>query len=606
MSEFLRISGAEAAAGVLIHAVAELGGTILPARLAGDDALPLDLSCGHGEPLLPIAAPGTASRVRLETMLPALLEEARVAVARAERLGRLSDQVEVDPLTGLLNRRAIKRLLPRLSAGDAVAVIDLDRFKALNDTHGHAAGDAVLTGFSRLLREQGRAEDHYGRLGGEEFLGIYPSTTVDDVARGLSRLRSQWSRVAPFPVTFCAGIAAVGADGGSAAVGEADVAMYAAKDAGRDRTVIRAGAVEGTDTWYAPQPRRPVDDTDGRGRALTTLLRHMASSDTHGATELLEGLYDDGATLGELTALLSAAQDEVGRRWQSGAWSVADEHRATAVADIALATIGGYAKHNVAALAAPRVAIACPEGEWHQLPARMLAVQLLDLGINVTVFGPSLPAPDLQRALTQDRPTALVLSCTMAAQLPSAETSIRAAHECAVPVLVGGRAFGDDPRRAERIAADAWAADVGTAAALVYRWQEHPPALRVPAVRDYPSGLVAHSEAEQAILDRVVSDPPTGSSLTPAQLRAAREDVRRIVDHVNAALILDDAAIVSEFTEWRNNVLAARHLAPDLLPIVYRAVDEVLCADNPRARHQLRLAIAALAGSKPFSPVPET
>src|SRR3954447_17576712 len=80
MTELLRISGAEAAAGVLIRVVAELGGTTLPARLAGDDALPLDLSCGHGDPLLPVAAAGTA-RTRLETMLPALLEEARIAVA---------------------------------------------------------------------------------------------------------------------------------------------------------------------------------------------------------------------------------------------------------------------------------------------------------------------------------------------------------------------------------------------------------------------------------------------------------------------------------------------------------------------------------------------
>src|SRR5437588_12749105 len=92
-SQLLRITGAEDAAGVLIRVVTELGGTTVPARLATDDALPLDLSCGHGEPLQPVAPTGTRARTRLATVLPALLEDARVAVARAERVNRLAEQV---------------------------------------------------------------------------------------------------------------------------------------------------------------------------------------------------------------------------------------------------------------------------------------------------------------------------------------------------------------------------------------------------------------------------------------------------------------------------------------------------------------------------------
>src|SRR3954453_16299611 len=256
-SELLRITGPEDAAGVLIQAVTELGGTTVPARLAGDDALPLDLSCGHGVPLLPVAATGTRAHTRSTTLLPALLEDARLAVARAERLNRLTEAIDVDPLTGLLNRRAVKRLLPRLAPGDAVLVIDLDRFKELNDTHGHAAGDGVLTAFSRLLRENGRAEDRYIRLGGEEFLGIFPATTVAEVSHGLQRLRSEWAEVAPLPVTFSAGVAAVGDQGGSVAVRIADRAMYDAKNAGRDRTVTRELDVIAVPRPDLPQPRRP-------------------------------------------------------------------------------------------------------------------------------------------------------------------------------------------------------------------------------------------------------------------------------------------------------------------------------------------------------------
>src|SRR3954462_137123 len=265
-SELLRITGPEDAAGVLIQAVTELGGTTVPARLAGDDALPLDLACGHGEPLLPVARRGSATRARLKSILPALIEDALIAVVRTARLGRLGEQVEIDPLTGLLNRRAVERLLPRLAPGDATVVIDLDRFKELNDRHGHAAGDAVLTAFSRLLREQGRAGDRYSRLGGEEFLGIYPATNVDEVARGLDRLRSVWSRVAPLPATFSAGIAAVGADGGRAALRHADAAMYAAKRAGRDRTVVHEAEAAPGGTAVAPQPRASADDGATRAR----------------------------------------------------------------------------------------------------------------------------------------------------------------------------------------------------------------------------------------------------------------------------------------------------------------------------------------------------
>src|SRR4051812_49417537 len=420
MSELLRISGAEDAAGVLISVVVERGGTTVPARLAGEDALPLDLSFGHGESLLPVAATGSRARIRLMTLLPALLEDGRIAVARAERLNRLAEQVDVDPLTGLLNRRAVQRLLPRLAPGDAVLVIDLDRFKELNDTHGHAAGDGVLTAFSRLLREQGRAGDRYIRLGGEEFLGIFPATTVAEVSNGLQRLRSAWAEVAPFPVTFSAGVAAVGDRGGTVAVRVADKAMYDAKNAGRDRTVAHEPDVIDVRRPELPQPRRAKEQTNRVHSALPLLLRHMAAFDVSSATKLADRLLDEGSTVTDLTQLLAIAQEEVGRRWRSATWSVADEHGATAVADALLATVTAYAGRVDLSTDSPYVVAACPQGEWHQLPQRMVATLLTDAGVSVSVLGPSLPAGDLHRALTRDRPTGLLLSCTIVTNLRSA------------------------------------------------------------------------------------------------------------------------------------------------------------------------------------------
>ncbi|MGB8649905.1 MAG: GGDEF domain-containing protein, partial [Mycobacteriales bacterium] len=220
---------------VLVDVVHQLGGTTAPAAAAGADALPLDLSCGVGDPVLPVAPAGSRARSRMEQVLPALLEDARVALAHLGHDSRLAQQVEIDWLTGLLNRRGSNRVLHRVGEGDSVVVIDLDHFKELNDRHGHAAGDAVLAALGRLLREHGRAEDRYGRLGGEEFIGVFPGMPPDAAARAVQRLQVAWQRIAPHPVTFSAGVAPVGAGGAAAALAVADAALYAAKEAGRDR-----------------------------------------------------------------------------------------------------------------------------------------------------------------------------------------------------------------------------------------------------------------------------------------------------------------------------------------------------------------------------------
>ena len=93
------------------------------------------------------------------------------AFARSER------QATTDPLTGLLNRRSLEDRMPATAAdpaGYAVAYLDLDRFKQLNDTHGHAAGDRALRAFATTLRRRLRPRDLIGRWGGEEFLAVLP------------------------------------------------------------------------------------------------------------------------------------------------------------------------------------------------------------------------------------------------------------------------------------------------------------------------------------------------------------------------------------------------------------------------------------------------
>ena len=140
-----------------------------------------------------------------------------------------------DSLTRLDNRRGLEARLRFLEAGDVIVMADLDHFKLVNDTHGHAAGDAVLTDFAALLTSGLRAGDYAARFGGEEFLLVLAGTDVDGAGDVLARLHTAWARVRP-GTTFSAGYAVHqgGADP-AVAVAAADQALYVAKRGGRNR-----------------------------------------------------------------------------------------------------------------------------------------------------------------------------------------------------------------------------------------------------------------------------------------------------------------------------------------------------------------------------------
>jgi diguanylate cyclase (GGDEF)-like protein len=162
-----------------------------------------------------------------------------------------------DALTQVHNRRhalelARRELVRQQRTGRhlALLVLDLDHFKSVNDTHGHAAGDTVLAGVSAAGREALRAMDIFGRLGGEEFVVVLPETDRSQAIASAERLRTRIAALvipageAGIRITVSIGIAVDGALGRDpdAALTEllrrADAALYAAKSAGRDRCVV--------------------------------------------------------------------------------------------------------------------------------------------------------------------------------------------------------------------------------------------------------------------------------------------------------------------------------------------------------------------------------
>jgi diguanylate cyclase (GGDEF)-like protein len=177
---------------------------------------------------------------------------ARLAESRrrlAESMAQIQELVSHDELTKTLNRRALMARLEqeraraeRIGQDFSVALLDLDRFKLVNDTHGHAAGDAVLVQFARIVHATMRETDVFGRYGGEEFMMILTTTAPEAAQDAMERIRAavhahDWSAIAPgLAVTVSAGVTGWRrGEGAAQMLHRADGALYEAKHAGRDQ-----------------------------------------------------------------------------------------------------------------------------------------------------------------------------------------------------------------------------------------------------------------------------------------------------------------------------------------------------------------------------------
>jgi diguanylate cyclase (GGDEF)-like protein len=157
-----------------------------------------------------------------------------------------ASEARIDALTGLANRRALEEILAaeisrahRFAHELAVVLLDLDRFKEINDSFGHAAGDVMLRAVSRLLTSLARQGDTVARWGGEEFVVVLPETDLAGAQRFAERLRRtiEAHAVGDMRTTASCGVATMlPEDNVEELLGAADRALYQAKSNGRNRT----------------------------------------------------------------------------------------------------------------------------------------------------------------------------------------------------------------------------------------------------------------------------------------------------------------------------------------------------------------------------------
>jgi diguanylate cyclase (GGDEF)-like protein len=209
----------------------------------------------HDQPL----SDESQDRVRESVM------QAGPILANLRTLARAERRAATDALTGLPNARALQDTLTRMAAQAArsasaltAIMIDLDRFKALNDDFGHETGNDVLAAAAQALQGALRASDFVGRYGGEEFVALLPDTDRDGGLEAAEKLRLTIAQVSVVGVergvTASFGVASMSEDGpdGAALLRQADRALYRAKELGRNRVEALAQPF-----GSRPSPPRP-------------------------------------------------------------------------------------------------------------------------------------------------------------------------------------------------------------------------------------------------------------------------------------------------------------------------------------------------------------
>ncbi|HEY2206352.1 MAG TPA: cobalamin-dependent protein [Pseudonocardia sp.] len=355
---------------------------------------------------------------------------------------------------------------------------------------------------------------------------------------------------------------------------------------------------------------QPVDTPDSRtaptvlAAAREQLWDALVDGDEHAATGTVLGALDEGVRPESvLLDLIAPVQAMVGLEWAANRITVAQEHAATAINDRVIAALGQHPAAQ-ATVTRGRIVVACVDGEWHALPARLLAEVLRLRGWRVDFLGAQVPTRHLIAYLHQTGPAAVALSSSIPTRLPTAHAAITACQAAGVPVLVGGAAFGADGRHARLLGADAWASDArGAADQLDAGLPRQRPAPAHQAVDDLPHladqeytvvGRSTHQLVKE-IMAGLAEQVPEMARYTDLERQRTAEDVAHIVNFLAAALYTDDDELFTNFVTWTADILDARGVtAMSLYPTLDLLAGQL--KDFPRSIRLITAARRSLDG----------
>ncbi|OLF09221.1 cobalamin B12-binding domain-containing protein [Actinophytocola xanthii] len=329
-------------------------------------------------------------------------------------------------------------------------------------------------------------------------------------------------------------------------------------------------------------------------RYVDLLWDAVVVGDEAGARGVVAGALADGLDRESLLLdVIGAVQRRIGQEWAAGRLRVAQEHAATAINDRVIAALPIHPRPVDGPVG--HVTVACVDGEWHALPARLLAEVLLLRGFQVDFLGAHVPGPHLIADLHRTAPDAVALSGSIATRLPTAHATISACQAAGIPVIAGGAAFGYDGRYARLFGAE-WAPDARAAADRLARplprpRPAHKPIDDLPHLADQEYTMVSRTASRLArtVYKRLESRVPAMRDFSDLQRQHTAEDLRHIVDFLATALYTGDDELFVGFVTWTAGILESRRVpANTLLPTLGLLGDEL--REFPRAVRMLTRA----------------
>ncbi|MFH0914092.1 MAG: diguanylate cyclase [Chloroflexota bacterium] len=357
-------------------------------------------------------------------LLEQLASQIAMPIENSRLYARAEEMARVDELTSLLNRRSLDEVLAgeisrhsRYGGIFAVIIIDLDSFKAYNDSYGHLAGDKLLKQVGSILKGAIRTSDQAFRYGGDEFALVLPQTTVDVASQVAERVRQRLVsklKDGSLPITASLGLASWPADGNSAAriIAAADAALYRAKRSGGNQTQCASGMLLPLEEATGPGGLKEGEDNLSSIFAIVAAVdarNHYAGSHSKKVNQYAVALAEAlGLPSAELTRVSTCALlHDIGKigvsekvlrkadKLNSAEWESVKVHPQLG------ATIASYASHLASCLSGIRHHHERYDGTGY--PAGLK-------GENIPLEARILAIADAYTAMTSERPYAPTLT----------------------------------------------------------------------------------------------------------------------------------------------------------------------------------------------------